>query len=254
MGALGRRLAGFAPRPICSRKVGVRALRPLMTPQSARTRELLRPVAPIPRALGSWAGPVLIYGALGLVAVGAALARGQSPIGTDAWLPLGGMLGHLASLAGGLVLAAVTIWATRHFVRRWGWARALHADLRPGIRHAGEGAVVVLGVASAASEELFFRGLLATTFGLVASSLAFGLLHQTRGPVRWVWATWATVMGLLFGALFLATGSLIGPLLAHAAINIANLRFIRDTDVVVPKTRRLGGILGSANSAHERRE
>jgi membrane protease YdiL (CAAX protease family) len=224
-----------------------------MTPPSARTRELLRPIAPIPRALGAWAGPVLIYGALGLVAIGAALARGQSPVGAEAWLPLGGLLGHVASLAGGLLLAVGTIKATRHFVRHWGWARALHADLRPGIRHAGEGAIVVLGVASAASEELFFRGLLATTFGLIASSLAFGLLHQTRGRVRWVWATWATVMGFLFGGLFLATGSLIGPLLAHAAINIANLRFIRDTDVEAPKPRRLGGILGPANDAARRR-
>jgi len=215
-----------------------------MTPPSARTRELLRPVAPLPRAIGAWAGPVLVYGALGLVAIGAALARGQSPVGAEAWLPLGGTLGHVASIAGGIVLAAATIKATRHFVRRWGWARALLADLRPGIRHAGEGAIVVLGIASAASEELFFRGLLATTFGLIASSLAFGLLHQTRGRVRWVWAGWATVMGLLFGALFLATGSLLGPLLAHAAINIANLRFIRDTDVEAPSPRRLGGLLG----------
>ncbi|NVL83838.1 hypothetical protein, partial [Escherichia coli] len=78
--------------------------------------------------------------------------------------------------AGGIALAFGTIKATRQFVKRWGWARALHADLRPGIRHAGEGAVVVVGIASAASEELFFRGLLATTVGLVASSLAFGLL------------------------------------------------------------------------------
>ena len=214
-----------------------------MTRPSARTRELLRPVAPVPRVLGAWAGPALVYGALGLVAIVAALARGQSPVGVDPWLPLGSVVGHVASIAGGVVLAAATIKGTRQSVRRWSWARALHADLRPGIRHAGEGAIVVLGVASAASEELFFRGLLATTFGLIASSLAFGLLHQTRGRVRWVWAGWATLMGLLFGALFLATGSLIGPLLAHAAINIANLRFIRDTDVEAPKPRRfLGGL------------
>ena len=214
-----------------------------MTPPSARTRELLRPVAPLPRAIGAWAGPVLVYGVLALVAICAALARGQSPIGAEAWLPLSSPLGHVASIAGGVLLAVATIKATRQFVRRWSWARALHADLRPGIRHAGEGTIVVLGVASAVSEELFFRGLLATTFGLVASSLAFGLLHQTRGRVRWVWAGWATVMGFLFGGLFLATGSLVGPLLAHAAINIANLRFIRDTDVDAPKPRRLGGIL-----------
>lgn len=187
----------------------------------------------------------MVYGGLSLVAVATALARGQSPIGAEAWLPIatGSVAGHLISVAGGLVLALATIRATRHFVKRWAWARALHNDLRPTVRHSGMTTIVVLGVASAASEELFFRGLLATTFGVVASSLAFGFLHQTRGRVRWVWAGWATVMGFLFGSLFMATGSLLGPLLAHAAINVANLRFLRDTDVEAPKPRRLGGLL-----------
>ncbi len=186
---------------------------------------------------------MLVYGGLGLVAVMTTLARGQSPIATEAWLPLGAALGPFASIAGGIVLALATIKATRHSVRRFAWARALHVDLRPAIRHAGGATLVVLGIASAASEELFFRGLLATTFGVIASSLAFGLLHQMRGRVRWVWAGWATLMGFLFGGLFLATGSLLGPLLAHAAINVANLRFIRDTDVEAPTPRRLGGLL-----------
>jgi membrane protease YdiL (CAAX protease family) len=219
-----------------------------MATPSARTRELLRPVAPLPRAVGAWAGPVFVYGALCTVAVCAALARGQSPIATEAWLPFfrGALLGHVVSVVAGIGLAVLTIKATRHFVRRWGWARALHADLRPAIRHAGGGTILVLGIASAASEELFFRGLLTTLIGLIASSLAFGLLHQMRGRVRWVWAAWATVMGFLFGGLFLATGSLVGPLLAHAIINVANLRFIRDTDVEAPKPRRLGGLLGGA--------
>ena len=67
-----------------------------------------------------------------------------------------------------------------------------------------------------------------------------------RGRARWVWAAWATVMGLLFGALMLATESLLGPIVAHAAINVANLRFLRDTDVEPDKPRRLGGLLGGA--------
>lgn len=226
-----------------------------MMPPSARTRVLLRPAATlrIPHAaVRSWSGPVFVYGALSVVAVLTALARGQSPIGAEPWLDgLGtGALGHLTSLAGGVLLALATIKATRHSVKRWGWARALHSDLRPAVRHYGTATIIVLGIASAASEELFFRGLLATTFGVIASSLAFGLLHQMRGRVRWVWAGWATVMGLLFGTLFLATGSLLGPLLAHAAINIANLRFIRDTDVEAPMPRRLGGLLsGTAGTA-----
>ncbi|HEY8079267.1 MAG TPA: CPBP family intramembrane glutamic endopeptidase [Labilithrix sp.] len=202
-----------------------------------------------PRSAGPSYAPLAVYGALGLVAIGAALARGRSPIGVgeaEAWLPLPPLAGHVTSLVFGAALAAATIGATRQFVRRWDWARALHANLRPAVRGAGGGAILLLGVASAASEELFFRGLLTTALGLVVSSLSFGLLHQVRGPARWVWAAWATVMGFLFGGLFLATGSLLGPIVAHAAINVANLRFLRDTDIEPPKRRRLGGLLTSS--------
>ncbi|MBX3186796.1 MAG: CPBP family intramembrane metalloprotease [Labilithrix sp.] len=197
------------------------------------------------------AGPVLVYGALSAVVIGAAIARGHSPVtlgAAEAWLipAESPALAHGVSVVAGALLAAATISATRHLVRRWSWARALHANLRPAIRSASDGTIVVLGVASAIGEELFFRGLLATTFGLVASSLVFGLLHQMRGRVRWVWAGWATVMGFLFGGLFFATGSLVGPLVAHALINIANLRFLRDNDLEPPRPRRLGGLLGRA--------
>jgi len=140
----------------------------------------------------------------------------------------------------------VTVRASRIFVKRWGWAKMLHADLRPAVRDAGDGTILVLGVASGVAEELFFRGLLTPALGLVLSSLAFGGLHQLRGRVGWIWAGWATVMGLLFGALFLATGSLVGPIVAHVAINVINLRFLRDTDVEPKKLRRLGGLLGDA--------
>ena len=53
-------------------------------------------------------------------------------------------------------------------------------------------------------------------------------------------------MGLLFATLLMATGSLVGPLVAHAGINVANLRFLRDNTVDPPRARRLGGLLGRA--------
>jgi len=86
-----------------------------------------------------------------------------------------------------------------------------------------------------------FRGFLAPLIGVVASSVVFGALHQVRGPARWGWMAWATVMGLVFASVFAATGSLAGPLVAHAAINHANLRFLRDSRRQAP--RRLGGLL-----------
>lgn len=211
----------------------------------ARTQHLLRPEAPIRTAGSARVGPMVVYGVLAAVAVTAALVQGRSPLEVDALLPFerSSVAGHFVSLVAGGALAVLTIGATRQFVRRWDWARSLHSHLRPAVKHAGGGTILMLGLASAIGEELFFRGLLTTTFGVIVSSIAFGLLHQMRGRARWVWAGWATVMGVLFGGLFLATGSLLGPLVAHAAINVANLRFLRDTDFDPPKLRRLGGLL-----------
>lgn len=216
----------------------------MSSPGGMSPRTLRTPISPARRGPAPLA--LAIYGGLTVITLGIAFARGKSPIGTEAWLAIPDVLGHAVSIAGGIAIAAVTIRLSRAFVRRWSWARALHNDLRPTIRDAGDVTLVVLGVASAVAEELFFRGLLVPALGLVFSSLAFGALHQLRGRVGWVWSGWATVMAVLFGALFLATGSLLGPIVAHAAINVANLRFIRDTEVDPPKPRRLGGLLGGA--------
>jgi membrane protease YdiL (CAAX protease family) len=53
---------------------------------------------------------------------------------------------------------------------------------------------------------------------------------------------WATAMGLLFGTVFVATGSLAGAVVAHAAINLYNSRFLRDFSLAAP-VRPLGGLL-----------
>jgi membrane protease YdiL (CAAX protease family) len=127
-------------------------------------------------------------------------------------------------------------------VRRVAWARALHEALRPAVKGAGDGFLLAIAAASALGEELFFRGVLVPLVGIVLSSLLFGALHQVRGQARWGWAAWATAMGLLFATLFAATGSLAGPLVAHLAINAANLRFLRDNDPA-PRRRDLGGLL-----------
>jgi len=56
---------------------------------------------------------------------------------------------------------------------------------------------------------------------------AFGLAHQMRGPGRWPWVAFSAIVGLALGALYAATGSLLGPIAAHAAINAANLAWLR---------------------------
>jgi uncharacterized protein len=182
------------------------------------------------------------YAAVGAAAAGVALALGYDPLTHDAWLGTRGLAAVLVSLGFGVSLGAVTVAASRILVRRAAWARALHAALRPAVHRAGTAGLLAIALASAVGEELLFRGLLLQLLGIVASSVIFGALHQTRGPARWGWMGWATVMGLLFGGVFAGTGSLAGPIVGHALVNGANLRFLRDNDPS-PRPRALGGLL-----------
>jgi membrane protease YdiL (CAAX protease family) len=151
-----------------------------------------------------------------------------------------------SSLLLGVALAVVLVASTRIAVQRWSWARQLHADLRPVARDLTSPSVLIIAILSSLGEELFFRGFLAPLVGVVAQAALFGVAHQVRGPSRWVWVTWACLVGLCLGAIFKLTGSLVGPIAAHAIVNAYNLRFLRDHDPA-PKERRLGGLFAPSD-------
>lgn len=191
----------------------------------------------------------LVVGAYAIVAaVGVAIAalRGQPNVFVCESMRLGAdrdgpWLGHVASVAGGLALAIAVVAATRYLVRNREWATALHEDLRPMAKALGESAIVPVALASSVGEEVLFRGALTPFIGIVASSVLFGLLHQMRGRSRLSWVLFATIVGLAFAALFRATGSLVGPIVAHALINAANLRFLLTHAPSRPQS--MGGLL-----------
>lgn len=146
------------------------------------------------------------------------------------WLALPPGVAIFVSSTLGLALASGVVFATRILVGRYAWARRLHAELRPAALGLPWGHIVLLAGLSSLGEELLFRGLLVPWIGVIPAALLFGLAHQTRGRSRWVWAGWAMVVGLLLGGIFNLTGSLVGPVLAHALINGVNLAFLRDND------------------------
>jgi membrane protease YdiL (CAAX protease family) len=172
---------------------------------------------------------VVAYGLLSAVAVTIALALGGHAWEHPApWLTLGKPARIALSAALGLGLAAVAIVATRIVVVHFSWGRRLHRDLRPMARDLSPGHILLLAGLSSIGEELLFRGLLTPAIGVVMSAALFGLAHQMAGPSRWVWVGWATVTGIGLGAVFAATGSLVGPLLTHAIVNAVNLAYLRD--------------------------
>jgi hypothetical protein len=181
------------------------------------------------------------YALLATLATGLALALrdGVPWVYPSPWLAVGAMEGVLISAAGGLAFALALIFLTRVAVTRFQWAQRLHMELRPVARDLGLPEILLLAGLSSLGEELLFRGLLAPWLGVIGSALLFGLAHQIRGPSRWVWAGWATLVGHRPGALFAATGSLVGPLIAHAVVNAVNLSYLRDHEPAQPESEQL---------------
>ena len=102
--------------------------------------------------------------------------------------------------------------------------RRISDELAPRlIDGASRGGLVLVSIFSGVGEEAFFRGAVQQEFGLVASSLLFGLAHV--GPDRryLVWTAWAVLAGFVFGVLYETTGGLLAPALAHGAHNAATL-------------------------------
>ncbi|HEX6277444.1 MAG TPA: type II CAAX endopeptidase family protein [Polyangiaceae bacterium] len=190
-----------------------------------------------------WGRFAVAYAGMALVAVLIAMAtRGRPPVSLeDPWLPLGSPRDLLYSVALGTTLGTLLAVGTRYSVPRFAWAKNLHLELRPFARDVSTPGIVMLAITSSLGEELLFRGLLQPWLGLWLQALLFGVLHQMAGPSRWVWASWATLVGLLFGGIFALTGSLAGPIAAHALVNGLNLSYLKNHD---PGPRRgLGGLL-----------
>jgi uncharacterized protein len=104
-------------------------------------------------------------------------------------------------------------------------------------------------VAASASitEELFFRGALVPTVGVVIAAVAFGALHLRSGVA---WSVLAAMFGAALGIVFMASGSLAGPVIAHFAVDAIALFSAREASVEMvekgDRVRRLGGLLGDA--------
>jgi hypothetical protein len=176
------------------------------------------------------------YAMLALVATAIALALrdGLPWVYPEPWLSAPLAVSLTLSAALGLALATVAIAATRVTVTRFEWARRLHEELRPVARDFSASQILLVAGLSSLGEELLFRGLLTPWIGVVPGAILFGLAHQMKGPSRWVWVAWATVVGLGLGAIFALTGSLVGPLVAHAVVNAVNLAYLRDHDPSAP--------------------
>jgi uncharacterized protein len=152
----------------------------------------------------------------------------------------------------GVGLGLLTVAGSHVLERTTQWARELSAEFRKILGNLSPGQVLIFALASGIGEEIFFRGFLQQALsdrafggeisgwvlGLVVSSVLFGLLHI--GPDRSKFLPWtimALVLGFAFGALYLFTGNILGPVIAHFVINFLNL--LRITAGPAPDTQGL---------------
>lgn len=193
--------------------------------------------------MNRWAVLASIYATVGLIFGGVATyLRGDAWMHPAPWLELGAFTSHLYSALLGLTLGLVVVATTATLIKRATWAQVLSAELRPLVQSMPKGGIVVLALFSSLGEELLFRSVLMPATNLWIQALVFGLAHQLPGRARFTWTLWATIMGLVFGVLFQATGSLVGPIVAHAVINGLNLRLLA-AQSSPSSPRALGGIL-----------
>ncbi|MFP4600361.1 MAG: CPBP family intramembrane glutamic endopeptidase [Persicimonas sp.] len=174
-------------------------------------------------------------------------------LGVIAWI-LAGLVGDLNLLewhnangtelyvdAGiGAVVGILVVWASHILDRKAEWARDLGRRFGKILGSLSVTEAFIFAAASAVGEELLFRGFLqqaltevvfsgawAEWAGLVVASLAFGMLHI--GPdleKMWPWTVMAIVLGAGFGWMYLYTGNILAPILAHFTINFFNLQSI----------------------------
>ena len=158
----------------------------------------------------------LFYGSLVVVAAVWCGLRGFE-------LPLWGGSG-VASLVLGILTAACTISLGLLAYRILPALRGISEELAPRLVDGARSRdLVLISIFSGIGEEAFFRGAVLQEFGLVISSLLFGLAHI--GPDRryLVWTMWAVLAGFVYGAIFEVSGGLLAPVVAHAGHNAVTL-------------------------------
>jgi membrane protease YdiL (CAAX protease family) len=164
----------------------------------------------------------VVYLGLSVAALGWSGLRGQPNV----WRHEGHDPAVLAGLLSGVAAGLAIVFASRMALYRFDWARELHRELRHLLFPLTDGEIVFLAAASSIGEEMFFRGALLPVVGLWASSAIFALLHIGPKARHLPWTVSSFGAGLLFGAMFIWTGDLTGPVLAHFLVNFLNLRHV----------------------------
>ena len=94
----------------------------------------------------------------------------------------------------------------------------IETDVSPLFRHIDVWTMIFIAIISGVAEEIFFRGVVQSQIGIWLSSLVFGLAHIWKKTAI-LYGIYAALIGFVFGAMYIATGNLWVPILAHVVNN-----------------------------------
>lgn len=168
-----------------------------------------------------------------------------NPFTTSGALGFVGPISIAASLLAASVVAAIFVFYTRFVRDHFAFGRRLAADLEARTSGMQPLSIVLVAASASLGEEILFRGVLVPWCGVLLSSVAFGALHARSG---WAWALSASIFGALLALVFVATGSLAGPVIAHFIVDAAALLTASQARVD-GRAIRMSGLLGAVRGS-----
>jgi uncharacterized protein len=169
------------------------------------------------------------------VALGLGYLGGVAAFGRLQLDPVGVMVG----VAGALPMLGLLLWCLR---TTWGPMRRLVAlveeRLGPHLADASVGGVALLALLAGVGEELLFRGVIQVWLAeraplwlaIAGASAVFGVGHWLSAS----YALLASLIGAYLGILFLLSGNLLVPIVAHAAYDLVALMVLSRRAVASP--------------------
>jgi len=131
-------------------------------------------------------------------------------------------------LAGSIWLALWTLLVQGGYaiVKGKDYARDLTASLARVYTNAGATQIIFGGITAACGEELFFRGFLQQTLGLLPASILFMVAHFGKKDIRVV-SFWSVFQGLYIGLFFFWSKNLVVPMIAHGLFDLGGMIYFR---------------------------
>ena len=129
--------------------------------------------------------------------------------------------------AGALLPIAFFLYAMSRHAEKIASLRSLRNRVRTDIKaifsNTGLPDLVLISLMAGFSEEMLFRGVIQTEFGIFIASIVFGLMHAISAAYVIV----TIVMGIYIGAFYYYSGSLLVPVQIHFIYDLAALMYLR---------------------------